>query len=79
MKTLSAEKVSANGQSNKRLGYMSKLNSIVVGDSVTEGPQCVWLAERDQVFSKIGSSVMTGDDLFSSAELIQALHSLHLA
>ena len=59
--------VSANGQSNKAR-YMSKFKgSIVVGDSVTEGLSVYgWLSD-DQVFSKIGSSVMTGDDLFSSA------------
>ena len=59
--------MSANGQSNKAR-YMSKFKgSIVVGDSVTEGLSVYgWLSD-DQVFSKIGSSVMTGDDLFSSA------------
>ena len=59
--------VSANGKSNKAR-YMSKFKgSIVVGDSVTEGLSVYgWLSE-DQVFSKIGASVMMGDELFATA------------
>ncbi len=43
----SRRKVSTNGQSNKaRYMRASSRGNIVVGDSVTGEPQCVWLAER---------------------------------
>ena len=58
---------SSGGQSSKAR-YMRKFKgSVVIGDSVTEGLSVYGWLSSDQVFSKIGTSVMTGDDLFASA------------
>ena len=42
-------------------------SSIVIGDSITEGLRDYGFLGSDQVFCKIGASVMQGDDLFDSA------------
>ena len=56
------------GTSSTQAFYKKKFrNGIVVGDSLTEGLSVYkWLSE-EQVFSMIGGSVATGDDLFASA------------
>lgn len=42
-------------------------NSIVIGDSITEGLSVYGFLSETQVFCKIGASVMYGEDLFASA------------
>lgn len=42
-------------------------NSVVVGDSITEGLVVYGFLGNDRVFCKIGASVMFGDDMFTSA------------
>lgn len=59
--------VAADATSSKAR-YMRKFQgSIVVGDSVTEGISLYGWLNESQVFSKVGSSVLTGDDLFRQA------------
>lgn len=41
--------------------------SIIIGDSITEGLTAYGYLGEDIVFSKIGASVINGDDLFESA------------
>ncbi|NLD11724.1 MAG: hypothetical protein GX671_08255 [Clostridiales bacterium] len=41
--------------------------SVVIGDSITEGLSDYGFLRKDQVFCKIGASIMNGDDLFGSA------------
>lgn len=53
---------------NRKARYMRKFkNSIVIGDSLTEGLTVYGWLSGTQVFSKIGASVMFGDDLFIKA------------
>ena len=42
-------------------------NSVVIGDSITEGLSAYGYLSDTQVFCKIGASVMYGEDLFASA------------
>lgn len=42
-------------------------NSVVIGDSITEGLSVYGFLSDAQVFCKIGASVMYGEDLFASA------------
>lgn len=42
-------------------------NSVVVGDSITEGFLAYDFLTEQEVFSKIGASIINGDSLFSSA------------
>lgn len=48
--------------------YMQKFKgSVVVGDSLTEGLSVYGFLSDQQVFSKIGASVVYGDDMFDQA------------
>ncbi|MGN1382688.1 MAG: hypothetical protein ACI4W2_07725 [Eubacterium sp.] len=59
---------SSSSSGNSRVQYMKKFNgSVVVGDSLTEGLTAYGFLSDDQVFCKIGASVMHGDSLFTSA------------
>lgn len=44
--------------------------SVIIGDSITEGLVDYGYLGSEQVFCKIGASIMNGDDLFSSAASI---------
>jgi hypothetical protein len=59
---------SGSGSASEKAKYMKKFRGcIVVGDSVTEGLSLYgWLSD-DQVFSKVGASILNGDSLFSKA------------
>jgi competence protein ComGC len=60
--------VSSSSSGNSRVQYMKKFNgSVVIGDSLTEGLTAYGFLSDDQVFCKIGASVMHGDSLFTSA------------
>lgn len=61
---------------NSRAQYMKRFNgSVVVGDSLTEGLTAYGYLSDDQVFCKIGASVMHGRDLFMSSAKIYPTHA----
>lgn len=59
--------VAADASSSKARYMRMFQGSVVVGDSVTEGISLYGWLNESQVFSKVGSSVLTGDDLFKQA------------
>lgn len=64
----SAPTKSTSSATNSRAQYMKRFNgSVVIGDSLTEGLTAYGYLSDDQVFCKIGASVMHGSDLFTSA------------
>ena len=59
---------SAQNTASIKARYIKKFkNCVVVGDSLTEGLPLYGYLSSNQVFSKVGASVVSGDDLFESA------------
>jgi len=65
--TSSANTYSGKGELSKSLYQKIFNTSAIIGDSITEGFVDFGFLNEDQVFCKIGASVMKGDSLFSSA------------
>lgn len=66
------DSASGNSPVNQAFKYQRLFeNSIVVGDSITEGLKVYGYLTESQVFSKIGASVINGEDLFADAASIK--------
>ncbi len=62
--------------SNPGLKYQKIFtNSIVVGDSITEGLTAYKFLTDEQVFSKIGASIINGEELFDDAASANPKHA----
>lgn len=57
-----------NNAENTKTQFMKRFRgSVVIGDSLTEGLTAYGYLNDDQVFCKIGASIMTSSELFTSA------------
>ncbi|MBQ6582361.1 MAG: hypothetical protein IJH77_00890 [Mogibacterium sp.] len=66
--TLDEESLSGEDTESLRARYQKRFkNTVVVGDSLTEGLSVYGWLSSEQVFSEIGASVVWADDLFDSA------------